>query len=326
MRLLLPLSQKWMYEISNRLPENERDAAVESLEESRSHRYKRLSSLAGRGNPYLAAYCKLSYFVYKNIVSQSWFEAFILTNILLTGAATGLDLENNSRDAWTVDAVKVVSLITLVVFTVEIILKVVSEGLQPWRYVTDKENRAFNIFDFCIVAASYALLGGSSSGALGILRMLRLVRLLTFIKNVPVLRVIIVGLVQGLKSVTYIVMLLFLVIYIFAILGCLVFGENDPNHFGGVHIAMLALFQVSTLASWTGIAYVSWFGCENYIGSPYNENNSASISTSFGLFQGFKCDNQHPEASSYSPFTTGLFFSLYILVTAWVILVSRMKI
>lgn len=282
--------------------------------------------VAVREHPYLTAYRKLSYFVYKNIVSQFWFEAFILTNILLTGIVTGLDLENNGRDPWTVDAVNIVSLMTLVVFTVEVVLKVIAEGLQPWRYFTDKENRAFNVFDFCIVAASYALLGGSSSGALGILRMLRLVRLLTFIKNVPVLRVIIVGLVQGLKSVTYIVMLLFLVIYIFAILGCLIFGENDPNHFGGVHLAMLALFQVSTLASWTGIAYVSWFGCENYIGSPFNDENSASINTKFGLFQGFKCGNQNPEASSYSPLATGLFFSFYILVTAWVIMVSTNKV
>jgi voltage-gated sodium channel len=39
-------------------------------------------------------------------------------------------------------------------------------------------------------------------------------------------------------------MLLFLVIYIFAILGCLLFGANDPVHFGDVSIAMMTLFQV----------------------------------------------------------------------------------
>jgi voltage-gated sodium channel len=214
-----------------------------------------------------------------HIVSQFWFEVFVLANILLVGAATGVDLENNGRDEWTRDAVAGVSTVTLTVFTLEVILKVIAEGLQPWHYFIDEDNGPFNTFDFLIVVASYALLGGSSAGALGILRMLRLVRLLTFIKNVPVLRVIIVGLIQGMKSVTYIVMLLFLVIYLFAILGCLIFGENDPNHFGAVHIAMIALFQVSTLASWTSIAYVSWYGCENYIGSPYGEDNPTTIST-----------------------------------------------
>jgi hypothetical protein len=64
-----------------------------------------------------------------------------------------------------------------------------------------------------IVVASFAFLGNNNGGAVGALRMMRLIRLLTFIKGVPQLRVIISGLIQGLKSVTYIVMLLFLVIY-----------------------------------------------------------------------------------------------------------------
>jgi voltage-gated sodium channel len=53
-------------------------------------------------------------------------------------------------------------------------------------------------------------------------------------------------------------MLLFLVIYLFAIMGCLFFGVNDTARFGTVPTSMLSLFQVSTLASWTSIAYTSW--------------------------------------------------------------------
>ena len=112
------------------------------------------------------------------------------------------------------------------------------------RYFTDEENGYFNTFDFTIVAASYAFSGSSNGAAVGGLRMLRLVRLLTFIKGVEQLRVIVSGLVMGLKSVSYIVMLLFLVIYLFAITGCIFFGVNDPHHFGTVPSAMLTLFQV----------------------------------------------------------------------------------
>lgn len=39
-------------------------------------------------------------------------------------------------------------------------------------------------------------------------------------------------------------MLLLLVVYIYAILGTLLFGFNDPAHFGSVSISMLTLFQV----------------------------------------------------------------------------------
>ena len=42
-------------------------------------------------------------------------------------------------------------------------------------------------------------------------------------------------------------MLLFLIMYLFSIMGCLFFGVNDSARFGTVPQAMLTLFQVSTL-------------------------------------------------------------------------------
>ena len=148
--------------------------------------------------------------------------------------------------------------------------------------------------------------------------MLRLVRLFTFIKNVPALRVILMGLLSGLKSVTWILTLLFLVIYLFAILGCLFLGENDPGHFGTVPIAMLSLFQVSTLASWTTIAFTSWFGCERYLGGIYDttaERTSMVTTSRAGNFLNFQCNTDLPR-----PMFTFIFFSIYIVLTSWVIM------
>jgi voltage-gated sodium channel len=168
-----------------------------------------------------------------------------MVNILLVGVATGLDLENAGRDPWCAMFVGVVGVLTLVVFSAECVLKIVSEGTQPWHYFTDSENGSVNAFDFVIVVASLALVDSDNGGTVSALRMLRLVRLLTFVKGAPVLRVIVVGLIQGIKSVVYIVVLLLLVVYIFAILGTMLFGINDPVHFGNVAISMLTLFQVS---------------------------------------------------------------------------------
>lgn len=50
-------------------------------------------------------------------------------------------------------------------------------------------------------------------------RLLRLLRLLSLLKVSEQLRVIVVGLVQGLKSSVYIVFLLLLVTYMFAVIG-----------------------------------------------------------------------------------------------------------
>jgi len=110
--------------------------------------------------------------------------------------------------------------------------------------------------------------------------------------------------------------------------------------------------QVSTLASWSTIAYVSWFGCDNYLGtSPYgdnarslfnsnsnsneqqdNEQNqqqggseyepSSRIITQVGTFEGFQCP-QHiggEPGSGGQPLLTYLFFAFYILITSWVIM------
>jgi hypothetical protein len=54
-----------------------------------------------------------------------------------------------------------------------------------------------------------------SAGAIKTLRLARLVRLLTIVKNVPELKVIVEGLIAGLKSVGYIVLLLLLVRFVY---------------------------------------------------------------------------------------------------------------
>ena len=133
--------------------------------------------------------------------------------------------------------------------------------------------------------------------------------------------------------------------------------------------------QVSTLASWTSIAYTSWYGCENFLGDPYGSPSSDNpsiihtlvrqvtnlffflcvyafcssekVSTTpktlttnqnhrtcslcgplfmktakrtkniaqVGDFQGFRCDKDEPK-----PAVTFVFFSIYIVITSWVIM------
>jgi hypothetical protein len=82
---------------------------------------------------------------------------------------------------------------------------------------------------------------------------------------------------------------------------------------------MLSLFQISTTASWTSIAYTSWFGCSKYGGAPYDDSNPSMIFTPYGAFEGYKCDDD-----LRSPMTVLVFFWLYIILTAWVIMVRRL--
>jgi len=61
-----------------------------------------------------------------------------MLSILMIGVATGVDLENGGRDAWTVAFVDIVAIFSTVVFTVECVVKIVSEGMEPWKYFTDE--------------------------------------------------------------------------------------------------------------------------------------------------------------------------------------------
>jgi hypothetical protein len=135
--------------------------------------------------------------VWVNVTSKSWFEAFVMLNILATGVVSGLDLENAGRDPNVNEFINVMSSITTIVFTLECVLKIVAEARRPLAYFQDPEDGVFNTFDFTIVALGYVfMLFGENSAAVGALRMLRLVRLLTFIKGVQQLRVIVAGVIQ----------------------------------------------------------------------------------------------------------------------------------
>lgn len=78
--------------------------------------------------------------MYRYIVNQNWFEAFVMANILLIGLATGLDLENGGRSDSINAFVEVASLLTFIVFTSECTLKLISEAYTPKDYFLDPEN------------------------------------------------------------------------------------------------------------------------------------------------------------------------------------------
>jgi len=63
-----------------------------------------------------------------------------MCNIVLIGAATGLDLENNGRSASVNSFVSIANIFTMVVFSCECVLKLVSEAYRPQNYFLDTGN------------------------------------------------------------------------------------------------------------------------------------------------------------------------------------------
>jgi voltage-gated sodium channel len=177
----------------------------------------------------------------EKIVLNSYFNSYIFFCIILAGILVG---------AQTYPALETFVVfvycnhIILASFILEVVLKLMSEGTDIHRYFTGEEYH-WNIFDFLIVLFSLPII--NTGGQVAFLRLIRLMRLGKIFKKVPQLRMIINGLFGGMKSIAYIVILLFLVFYLFAITGILAFQRNDPWHFRSVSISLTTLFQIATL-------------------------------------------------------------------------------
>jgi hypothetical protein len=121
---------------------------------------------------------------------------------------------------------------------------------------------AWNNFDFFVVAIIWIPRKFMPLNVMCV-RVLRLIRLLKLAKQFKQLRVVVMGMLNGFKSVGYIVLLLLLFFFVFAVFGCMSFRRNDPFHWGGLGISMVTLYRVATFENWTQIIYLSYFGCNS---------------------------------------------------------------
>ena len=82
------------------------------------------------------------------------------------------------------------------------------------------------------------------------LRLLRVFRVLRLISVVPELKKIIEALLSSVTRVFYVGLLLFIILYIYATIGSILFSTDIPERWGDVGISMITLFQVLTMSSW----------------------------------------------------------------------------
>lgn len=132
----------------------------------------------------------------------------------------------------------------LIIFTLEISLKLVSYRHQFFT-------KAWNLFDLIIIGMAWLPI----TGPLHILRTLRILRTIRLVKTIPKLRMIIESLIRSIPSIGWIIVLLFMIFYIFAVIGTDMYSDDFPEYFGDLGKSFFTLFQVMTLESWSsGIA------------------------------------------------------------------------
>lgn len=171
------------------------------------------------------------------------FQHFIVTLIVINSVTIGLETSPAvmaKAGTWLL----LIDDIILGVFAAELLLKLV---VYNRRFSHD----AWNIFDLSIVILALI----PSAGPLAVLRTLRILRTLRLLKNVPKLRLIIEALLKSIPSIGWIGVLVMVIFYIFAVIGTSLYGQQFPQYFGDLGVAMFTLFQIMTLESWaSGIA------------------------------------------------------------------------
>lgn len=179
----------------------------------------------------------------KSFLETQQFQMTIIGLIVLNALTIGLETSptiTNAVGSWLSQFDKYI----LIIFTLEISLKIVA---YRHRFFMN----AWNLFDFLIVAIALI----PAAGPLHILRTLRILRTARLIKNVPKLRLIIESLLKSIPSIGWIAVLLFMIFYIFAVIGTDLYQEDFPEYFGDMGITFFTLFQIMTLESWSsGIA------------------------------------------------------------------------
>ena len=208
-----------------------------------------------------------------NIVVSSAFEYAIMAAIVIN---TGfLFVEHHNMSAETQQVLTIANITFVVIFTVEMILKIVAHGWSYYWHVN------WNKFDFSIVVLSLLSLDERLLESLGFkvtaLRFFRVSRLFRMVKTLEGLRSLLKTLYMSLGNILMTASLLLLFLFTFSIAGMSLFGKiedgeflNKDANFRTFYFAITTLWRACTGESWNGImhecaksegasAYVFWF-------------------------------------------------------------------
>ena len=176
-----------------------------------------------------------------NLKESRIFQFIVVSIIILNAITIGVNTYNLGQ--FIRQSINYIDYSITIFFVIEILIRFIAE---PKKLNFFKSG--WNIFDTLIVLLSLVPIPNNSSFLL--LRLLRVFRVLRLISVVPELKKIIEALLSSVTRVFYVGLLLFIILYIYATIGSILFSTNIPERWGDVGISMITLFQVLTMSSW----------------------------------------------------------------------------
>eukprot|EP00949_MAST-11_sp_MAST-11-sp1_P001842 g1842.t1 len=250
------------------------------------------------------------------VAKTFYFEASIITAIVISSIFLALESPVLDDNVTLQQVLRIGDYIFMVVFTIEAVVKIIAFGffLPPGSYLGD----AWNRLDFVVLIVTYVGMGCADcqSGIGRTLRVGRILRPLRMINRNEGMKVIVDALLRSLPAVSYNVVLLFIYIFIFGVLGLTLFAgaffrcndasiverascqgtfinsagipaprvwANPDYSFDDIFSGMLTLCKVVTRRGWLPVMYSAMDITEVDM-QPSRDNSVASAAIYFVLY------------------------------------------
>jgi voltage-gated sodium channel len=199
----------------------------------------------------------------RRIVDSRWFDPLMLGVIFVNAITLGLETYD-AIEREIGDQLHAANDVILGLFVVELLIRFGADGFSPRRFFRS----GWNVFDFVVIGASF--LPGLRENAT-LLRLIRLLRIVRAVRLLPDLRVLTVAVGRSVPGVASLAVITLLLVYVYGMVGWVIFDEHDPENFGNIGQSMVTMFVLLTLenlptyiekgqqlSDWTLLFYVSY--------------------------------------------------------------------
>jgi len=170
----------------------------------------------------------------KALVANPVFDIVMMTVILVNAVVLGLETFQPLAAAHH-GLFSTLNNVILGIYVVELLIRITACGWNPRLFVKD----GWNIFDFLVVVASLVPWLRENAMLLRLIRLLRIVRIVRFL---PDLRVIVAAVGRSVPGVASLAAGTVLLIYVYGMVGWVLFSGHDPDNYGNIGYAMLTMF------------------------------------------------------------------------------------
>jgi voltage-gated sodium channel len=183
---------------------------------------------------------------FKRIRDNKAFEWFVISVIVVSSIVIGARTYDLPQGF--MGFILVMDVAVTLFFLLEILLRMAAEDR-----LRDFFKKGWNIFDFTIVVISLIPIDDSEYALIA--RMLRLFRVLRLISFIPEMRVLVNALLIAIPRIGYVALLMFVIFYLYAVVGSFLFASINDFLWGDLGAALLTLFRVATFEDWTDVMY-----------------------------------------------------------------------